>query len=671
MNQAFGVNNEASSHHSLAYRPDIDGLRALAVLAVVGFHAFPNWFKGGFIGVDVFFVISGYLISAILFKDLAGAQFSFINFYTRRIRRIFPALIIVLFFSLDFGWFMLFQDEYAQLGKHILGGVGFISNYLFWQESGYFDTAAETKPLLHLWSLGIEEQFYIFWPLLLWLAWKSRLNLLALIILGLILSFSWNMKSIYVDVVATFYSPQTRFWELFSGAILAYLHLHEAKNTHPLFLRANHFCSRYANALSGLGLILIISGLIFITSAKHFPGKWALFPVVGSFLIIATGQSSWLNRKILSHRVLVEIGLISFPLYLWHWPILAFLRIILGEQPSLGVRIGAVFLAIVLAWLTYRFIERPIRFHLNKTVINITLVVFMGLVAVGGGVLFLNPESITRASAKEGLDLKFQQNFPNYGSCTEPILIEVAGQIGCKKNISKEPNAVIFGDSHAIDKYSGLIQNDPNNTWRLIGINGCPPVMGIGLKNSQSDCETKSRKAIEWIANNKNIQLVDLAFYGNVFLEGSYAFDHLINHLGPENFKFSLENNLTASRAEIFYEGLNNSIRYLLNHGKKVIISIDVPELPFSPRDCLRNYYKNCELDYKEVENRQLLLRQIIDELKTSNPAIIVFDPMDIVCNGDKCSFIKNGHSLYRDSHHLSWFGASLYGKLLVESFNK
>jgi len=210
------------------YRADIDGLRALAVIAVIGFHAFPQAVPGGFIGVDLFFVISGFLISTILYENLIAHSFSFTDFYARRIRRIFPALMVVLASAYAIGWFVLLPDEYAQLGKHIAGGAGFIENFLLWHESGYFDNAAETKPLLHLWSLGIEEQFYIVWPILLWLAYRARLNLLSLTILIGGASFILNLWGTQVspNPVATFYSPQTRFWELLMGAVLAYTTLY-------------------------------------------------------------------------------------------------------------------------------------------------------------------------------------------------------------------------------------------------------------------------------------------------------------------------------------------------------------------------------------------------------------------------------------------------------------
>ncbi len=204
------------------YRADIDGLRAIAVLAVIGFHAFPDRFPGGFIGVDIFFVISGFLISTIIFESLERGRFSFSEFYGRRIRRIFPALVLVLAATYAFGWFHLLAMEYKQLGRHIAGGAGFLSNFVLWDEAGYFDTAAETKPLLHLWSLGIEEQFYVCWPLLLWLAWKMKWGFLRITLALGVISFALNIDAAYSNVVAAFYAPQTRFWELMAGALLAH-----------------------------------------------------------------------------------------------------------------------------------------------------------------------------------------------------------------------------------------------------------------------------------------------------------------------------------------------------------------------------------------------------------------------------------------------------------------
>ena len=215
------INHESTplNHHS--YRADIDGLRAIAVLSVIGFHAFPGKLKGGFIGVDIFFVISGFLITTIIYQNLRNNKFSFIEFYSRRIKRIFPALIFVLTSTALFGWYFLLSNEYEQLGKHLFFGSVFVSNLILWSESGYFDTLAETKPLLHLWSLGVEEQFYIFWPLIVYLLWKIKLNVKATVFIILLSSLFYCIWQTDNTPDAAFYSPQTRFWELLVGSLLS------------------------------------------------------------------------------------------------------------------------------------------------------------------------------------------------------------------------------------------------------------------------------------------------------------------------------------------------------------------------------------------------------------------------------------------------------------------
>lgn len=282
------------------YRADIDGLRAVAVLSVLLFHAYPKLMPGGFIGVDIFFVISGFLISTIIFQSLARGEFSFMDFYARRIRRIFPALIVVMLATFLIGWFVLFPDEYKQLGKHIMGGALFVSNFVLWKESGYFDSAAETKPLLHLWSLGIEEQFYILFPLAVWLAWRARMNLLALVVLIGLLSFGLNLHRVYQDPIGAFYLPHYRFWELMAGSLLALLVMKDSgwiKKLHSRFeLAAARLSLRrgamaqpgvaLANIKSCVGMALIVVALCMVHKGVHFPGKWAVLPVAGAVLVI-------------------------------------------------------------------------------------------------------------------------------------------------------------------------------------------------------------------------------------------------------------------------------------------------------------------------------------------------------------------------------------------------
>lgn len=360
------------------YRSDIDGLRAIAVLAVLIFHAFPEWLSGGFIGVDVFFIISGYLISIIIFENVQEKRFRFLEFYSRRINRIFPALLTVLLFCYGFGWLNLLADDFAQLGKNIAGGAGFVSNLVLWNESGYFDKAAELKPLLHLWSLGIEEQFYFVWPIFICLLARWPKKLLAGILLTTLASFALNIANIQANPVATFYSPLTRFWELLIGALLAYGVVHHDASLQRLR-------SAYRDMLSAIGLALIIAGALILNQKSAFPGWWALMPTIGAALVIGAGSNAWCNKHILSKKILVWFGLISFPLYLWHWPLLALARLQEGETPALINRFGLVAISIVLAWLTYRFIERPIRFGISyRTHKNIALVFLMILVGYLG-----------------------------------------------------------------------------------------------------------------------------------------------------------------------------------------------------------------------------------------------------------------------------------------------
>lgn len=359
------------------YRPDIDGLRALAVLGVLIFHAFPKFLRGGFIGVDVFFVISGFLISTIIYEGLERNEFSFREFYARRIRRIFPALIVVMLATFAAGWFLIFPDAYKQLGKHMIGGALFVSNFVLWKESGYFDAAAETKPLLHLWSLGIEEQYYMFFPLVIWLAWRARLNLITVVTLIAGISFALNIGRVYQDPNGAFYQPQYRFWELMLGALLAQITLH-----YPRYLAmAEHWIepwaakvilrpnisfaqgSMIANLKSWVGFALIIAGYIILNQDVKFPGKAALLPTIGACLIIWAGPQAFVNRHVLSNRVALFLGKVSYPLYLWHWPILVYLRMLdENNHPHTSEKLGALALSVLLAWLTYRYIEKPIRF---------------------------------------------------------------------------------------------------------------------------------------------------------------------------------------------------------------------------------------------------------------------------------------------------------------------
>jgi peptidoglycan/LPS O-acetylase OafA/YrhL len=439
------------------YRPDIDGLRAIAVLAVVLFHGFPQTLRGGFIGVDVFFVLSGYLISRIIFDQLNQGTFNFFDFYARRIKRIFPALLVVLVAAYVAGWFTLLADEYGQLGQHIAAGAAFISNFVLWGESGYFDNSAHTKPLLHLWSLGIEEQFYIVWPLLLWLASKLRFSLFALTIIIAALSFYLNVTGIKSDAVATFYSPQTRVWELLIGSALGWCSLYKKDGLADVAMFIDKHCrrqqtiadpvrvrTRMANVLSCIGFILLIYSLIRFNRDLQFPGKWALIPVLGTALILAAGPFAWLNTKILSNKVLVWFGLISYPLYLWHWPLFSFAWIIEASPPSTATRAGLIVLSVVLAWLTYRLIERPIRFGRHGSLKVSLLAVLMLVFGVVGLLTFHEKGFPSRHNVKLADAL-----YTSDARMIEANLVaSYRNYVGGEPSQSSKPVILIVGDSY-------------------------------------------------------------------------------------------------------------------------------------------------------------------------------------------------------------------------------
>lgn len=465
---------EALNH--LEYRSDVDGLRAIAVLSVVTYHAFPDFLPAGFIGVDVFFVISGYLITGILLRGISRDKLSLADFYCRRIRRIFPALAIVLSASVFFSWFWLLPVEYSNLGLHVAAGAGFVSNLLLWNEAGYFNKAAELKPLLHLWSLGIEEQFYILWPVTLLLASKLKMHipLFFAVLIGASLGLScyWVFK----NPVATFYLPLTRFWELLAGGLLAWMQLQKPNAkawTTPAI----------ANLSAWSGMLALALGLLLINQSRAFPGFWALFPVAGAFLLILAGPLAWCNRQVLSNRVLVFVGLISYPLYLWHWPLLSLARIVNSEPLSTIAKVLLLSISFVFACLTYWYVEKPIRRGdaLARTVRP--LVIVMVIIAVLGILCFKMQGFPSRFSEVLRPFAMFQPEFQKDGRTgicwvSSDAKPDAFAAECVEKTPATKPLIVVWGDSHAARFFPGMTAGAANSVrlaqWTR---DACPPIM--------------------------------------------------------------------------------------------------------------------------------------------------------------------------------------------------
>lgn len=502
------------------YRPDIDGLRAIAVLSVLGYHAFPDIFKGGFIGVDVFFVISGYLIGSIILSSLQKNVFSFREFYIRRIRRIFPALGLMLLTTLVAGIFLLPDARFAELGKYSFAGAAFLANFALWQDSGYFDAAAESKPLLHLWSLGIEEQFYIVWPMILFLFWRlcsssskhsrNRL-LLALVSFFAFFSFAFNIAWVHKAPSTAFYLPWSRAWELLAGSLLAYAHL-EQKNI-PV---------RYRNSASWVGGFALLVGLIAIHKEHPFPGWRALLPVISTCLLIAAGPHATLNRKLLSNPVALWFGLLSYPLYLWHWPILSLAQIMAFETPPWPIRLALLLISLGLAFLTYHWVERPIRQHHSQQVGTSILIFTLACIGLVGASIKLTDGAPGRPVYHEaplalldyyenlhrnGLHHAYREECDFYDWKTRSAKSSVSQ--ACLRS-GVRGTVFLWGDSHAQALSLGLSEILPSGfVLAQIASSGCPPDFpDNSLPNP--GCRTSNETALAEIAHLKP-ELVVLA----------------------------------------------------------------------------------------------------------------------------------------------------------------
>jgi len=521
------------------YRPDIDGLRAIAVVGVLLYHAFPSLLPGGFVGVDVFFVISGFLITRVIIDGLSRSSFSIADFYARRVRRIFPALLLVLTACLIFGWRAMLAEDFAHLGKHAAGGAGFISNLVLWSEAGYFDQASASKPLLHLWSLGIEEQFYLAWPLMLWAAWRARLPLMPFIIATAAISFLINLHLQGNNPTAAFYSPLSRAWELMIGGMLA--HWSSASGARERdwwisFLSSLRVRSTPAlatgmrSACSFIGLGLLSISLVWINSSMPFPGFRALLPTVGTALLIASGPNTPVARWLLASRPFVWIGLISYPLYLWHWPLLTLAGNAYG---SLGTpeRAGLLLASVGLAWLTWRLVERPLRSPTRGGWKVLGLLLGMAAIA-GSGLLIWKkdglpsryPEIVKRATEYdlEGYRaaLRHQVCFMELGTNAERYAPECVDG-------GNQALWVLWGDSSAASMYTGVRHlQERSGKMRLAQFtsSSCPPIMDYDAPNP--DCRFNNDWTMGKIEQLKPDTVLLSAmwhYYDNAKLAGTIA----------------------------------------------------------------------------------------------------------------------------------------------------
>jgi len=625
----------------MKYRAEIDGLRALAVLPVILFHAGFEWFSGGFVGVDVFFVISGYLITTIIISEMTEGKFSIINFYERRARRILPALFFVMAACLPFSWLLLTPTDLLDFGQSLVAVSTFSSNILFWWESDYFDTSAELKPLLHTWSLAVEEQYYILFPVFLMLTWrlgiKKILILLSIVFLISLGAAVWGTQySTHSKIISgAFFLLHTRGWELLIGVFAAF------------YLKYNtHLKSHAVNQiLSLLGFGMIAYSIIAFDKTTPFPSLYALIPTIGTGLLILCAVPKTFIHKLLSLKFIVGIGLISYSAYLWHQPLLAFARHkVVGDVAELHLIILCIS-SLLMAWLSWRFVEKPFR---NRTQ---TSCKFIFTFAVTGMIIFTSIGIYIHQ--KNGLfDYFVEQNSDiiygdigqiefhmytneNYIPCSDKKIYEKAenwhGLIRCQQSSNNNPTVAVFGDSHAEHLFLGL---DAHSDSEYIYLN----------RTGDAFSEEESHQyLIDYIINNKDIKTVIYSIYWHE----KYA------RFGESALK----------------DKLLNTINLFTNANKNLILVADVPDFMFDAKSCyfVAKFNKEktkCEISFSKFQEQRKYLPLLKKIALDFNLELI--DPSILFCDDQKCSMLRDQTILYRDNSHLNIPASRFVGEFIV-----
>lgn len=635
----------------MKYRAEIDGLRALAVIPVILYHAGFKLFGGGYVGVDVFFVISGYLITTIILTELEAGTFSLIHFYERRARRILPALFVVMFACLPFAWFWLLPDAMKQFSESIVAASTFASNIFFWRTSGYFDTATQLKPLIHTWSLAVEEQYYILFPLFLMLTWKlGKPWILRLLAVAFVISLvgAQCLSATYPSF--NFFMLPTRGWELLIGAFIAFYYArHNIKKHHPFIEQLG----------SLIGLLLITYSVFAYNDQTPFPSVYALAPTAGAALIITLATHKTIVGKLLGSKLFVAIGLISYSAYLWHQPMFAFVRERSFDEPSAYLMSVLALLSFAFAYLSWKYIERPFR---NKHRISQRKVFTYGVLcsALFIGLGYYGYVSMKMLTAK---------------------IISSSNQIQSEKIITTK-KIMLLGDSHAGHLASGL-QKIYGDQIVVRSFSGCIPFHNLDRYDSRSKpgvCAKNINGELNIFESDNDYELIIFSTMGPVYLDATtFKGKNVarVTGLGVE----LIDNKAEKDRWNVFEIGMRNTLRKLsLIKGKKIIYVLDIPELGIEDKKCyapkqfltiastrfgIGSEYsfdscKQTRLDINERTNRYVIM---VKNILADFPNVILFDPTSIFCDDEWCYGAKDGKKLYKDVDHLSEFGSDYFAK--------
>jgi peptidoglycan/LPS O-acetylase OafA/YrhL len=655
---------------SLRYRPDVEGLRGLAVLLVIVYHAFPMLRTGGFVGVDVFFVISGYLITQLVLAARRADRFQLAQFYRRRVRRIVPALLLVMGSCCIVAWLLLLPGELQWFSKSLAWSALFLPNIFFATTGGYFARAAELNPLLHLWSLGVEEQFYIAWPLLLILGERLGITrrLLAIIIaasLAISIWGAWYAPTHY------FYYPDSRAWELAVGGLLGawQLDVHGRRAVGPR-----------PHARSLLGLALILAGGFYWNADIPIPGSWSLMPVVGTVLLISAGEEAAVNRQVLACRPMLFLGRISYPLYLWHWPILSFTRIILGHSPQPILAAVECTIAVAAAYAAYRWVEAPIRFGKNVRVAVPVLLAGIACLAVVGSLLnhgwiagrLRGPTVAAWDEAVRDWHFPGETNFAKHSGFTTANLS------------SHGPGKIVFiGDSHMQQywpRVAWLIDNhaDRARSAEFVTQAGCPMLPNLNVHGRGHNCNELFDFAQEQAAQPD----VDTVVFGS-FWEDYFLGEFSSNKRRPRLYQVadrsqgSLTIDSVGTRSA--FKQFEDVIQKLVSSGRRVFIVLSNPSSPlFEPLFPARLRFSvhgfesvalesGPTLDARPFEAYVAPLMSTLREIAERTGAQVV-EPSSTLCKGFICQASDaNGLPRYIDSNHLRGLAAREHATFIDE----
>lgn len=639
---------------AIPYRPDIDGLRALAVVPVVFFHSDLPVFPGGYVGVDVFFVISGYLITTILLGDVQTGRFSILAFYERRVRRIFPALFVVLAACAIASLYIMFAGELYEFARSLIAAAFFYSNYFFMFDAGYFAAPSETKPLLHIWSLAVEEQFYILFPLYLYAVLRLRRRTAVFLTIALALaSLMYSIYLVETKPADAFFSAPSRFWELLTGAILA-------------LWRSERRLTAQAGALASVaGVGLIVYSIFAFSDATPFPGLAALAPVVGTTLIIATGTSRANPATyVLSLRPVRFIGLISYSLYLWHWPVLVYFRLWNISEPTLAQILALMVVTFGLSWLTWKFVETPFRRRRlladRQKILRAGVVAMLVTGAAAQVVLNANGLPGRHPDAVEPILAASRDRLEMDSCAMQPLQGGEAARL-CEIGAGAQGGVefAFWGDSHGLALLPAVDRSatQAGTTGLFFGRGGCPPLMGVHQSiQDPSGCPDLALAFISLMEQHPEIRRVIIAARWSIYAMGE-------RYLGEDGTTVYIldDESAGATLAEnraVFRRALLRTVEALNRLGKEVIIINQVPETEFDvPQAVARKVMlgRSTELrpylsDYQE---RNAFVTEVLETVR-HRFGLVTVSPHDLMCSDGKCEVTRDGVPVYWDSSHLT-----------------